>query len=115
MKKLVLSLTVVALLVGIFATVAFAAEKEETPQWFKDMIQWKKEQVANSVKEGTLTTEDAKLFNERFDAMEKYHEENGFTFSGMGSGKCQGGLFSKTRGRGGFGGGMMNRLNLSNQ
>ncbi|MTI55464.1 DUF2680 domain-containing protein [Geosporobacter ferrireducens] len=115
MKKSVLILTVIALMVTVFATAALAAEKEESPQWFKDMLQWKKEQVEEAVKDGTITAEDAKLFYERFDAMEKYHEENGFTMNGMGFGSCRGGLFNKAGGRGGFSGGMMNRFNLSNQ
>ena len=115
MKKLVLSLTVVALLVAVFATAAFAAETKETPQWFKDMIQWKKDQITQAVEEGTITAEDAKQFNERLDAMEKYHEENGLAFNGMGFGQCRGGFLNRSGIRGGFGGGMMNRFNFSNQ
>ncbi|MFZ5969305.1 MAG: hypothetical protein ACOYVK_19275 [Bacillota bacterium] len=100
MKKwFVLAIAVVMVLsVGL---VAFA--DTETPEWFTEMMKWKKDQVQQALDSKQITEEQAKLFNDRLEAMEKYHAENGFNFPvGCGIG---GGGFG--RGGRGFGGGMM--------
>ncbi|TDT58459.1 DUF2680 domain-containing protein [Fonticella tunisiensis] len=90
MKKSLKVIASSALLLIIFSGFALAAGID-TPQWFKDMINFKKEQVEQAVKDGRLTPDQAKAWNEHFDYMEKWHKENGF-----GPGTCAGGF-------GGFG------------
>jgi hypothetical protein len=103
MKK-ILMLSIVAVMVLSLGLVVFAEAdtSKETPAWFTQMIQWKKDQVQKAVDAKEITEEQAKLYMERFDDMEKYHQENGFGFqNGCGFG----------RGGRGFGGGMMRGLN----
>lgn len=56
----------------------YAQSGSATPEWFTEMLQWKKDKVEEAVNNGDLTKEEAERYNERFDDMEKYHEENGF-------------------------------------
>ncbi len=102
MKKKIIVLSLVAVLVLSMGAIAFAETINNVPSWFKDMISWKKERVNEALKSGQITEEQATLFNERIEYMEKYHEENGFNFPG----DC---LNGDGRGMGrGFGKGMMN-------
>ncbi|MDF2890985.1 MAG: hypothetical protein K0R80_1352 [Clostridia bacterium] len=111
MKKTFLVLTLVIILVAAFAISVYAEESTEMPQWFKDMITWKKDQITQAVKEGQLTEEDAELYFERIDQMEKFHLENGFTnMMGTGFGGCGGTSFGRgnvQNTNNGFGPGMM--------
>lgn len=103
MKK-ILMVSIVAVMVLSLGLVAFAEADTavETPAWFTEMIQWKKDQVQKAVDAKEITAEQGKLYMERFDSMEKYHQENGFNFpNGCGFG----------RGGRGFGGGMMRGFN----
>ncbi len=107
MKKII-AVSLVAVLVLTMGVIAFAESTTEAPQWFDDMIKWKKEQVNQAVEDKTITEEDAKLWNDRIDYMEEYHEENEFAFPGGCVGGARGGFGRGTRGaRGGFGPGMM--------
>jgi len=115
MKKII-AVSIIAVLVLTMGVMAFAEATDSTPQWFKDMIQWKKEQVEKAVSEKTITEEQAKLFNERLDAMVKFHEENGFAYPGGCFGGARAGFRNGARGFGnGFGPGMMWRYSAPSQ
>jgi len=101
MKKILVLLTIASLLVLSLSTLVFADENSNTPQWFKDMLSWKKAQIDQAVENKTITAEQAQLYKDHFDQMEKFHAENGFP-SGMGYGTCHGGGAGS-----GFGYGMM--------
>lgn len=112
MKKTYIALTLAAILVIAFGVSVFAeANVTNTPQWFKDMITWKKDQIKQAVISGKLTEEQAKLYYDRIEQMEKFHIENGFTnMMGNGSGSCHGASSNKgslQNNNSGFGQGMM--------
>ena len=110
MKKLIV-ISLILVFVLSMGILSFAETTvTEAPEWFQGMLKWKKEQIQEAVKDEVITEEQAKLWNERLDSMEKYHEENGFNFPGG----CGGGGFAPGSGRGpgagrGFGTGMMGR------
>ncbi|OPJ56293.1 DUF2680 domain-containing protein [Alkalithermobacter paradoxus] len=79
MKKMI-TFVLASLIVLSISVVSFADAKTETPEWFKDMINWKRERITEAVREGKITEERAKEMNERLDERIKYHEENGFNF-----------------------------------
>lgn len=106
MKKILILITVIGVLTLALGSFAFAVENEDTPQWFKDMITWKKQQVQQAVQDGNLTDDQAKAWNERFDDMEKWHAENGFNMNGIRPGGCHGGFGKGTGFKGGLGRGM---------
>ncbi|MHB1392388.1 MAG: DUF2680 domain-containing protein [Clostridia bacterium] len=106
MKRIVALVTIIAILSLMLATFVHADDNANLPQWFKDMISWRKAQVELDVKDGTITNEQAKLYKDHIDQMEKFHSENGFT-NGMGFGACGGSRSSNNTGYG-FGRGMMN-------
>jgi uncharacterized membrane protein YgcG len=97
MKK-VIALTVIAVMVIGIAGIALAQTDVEVPNWFKEMINWKKDRIDQAVKDGLITKEQADYYKNRLEYMEKYHQENGFNF-GTGFGGCMGGFGF----RGGFG------------
>lgn len=101
MKRLVAIITIASILALMLSTFVFAADNSSTPQWFKDMISWRKAQIDQAVKDNVITEDQAKLYKDHFDQMEKFHAENGFP-SGMGYGACH----SSSAGSG-FGPGMM--------
>lgn len=107
MKKGI-ALTIVAVLVLSMGVMAFAESKIDTPEWFKDMMEWKRAQIKQAVKDNVITEEQAKYWEERLEYMEKYHEETGFNFPGGCYGGFRGGFGKARNGRGyGFGPGMM--------
>ncbi|WP_432662334.1 DUF2680 domain-containing protein [Wukongibacter baidiensis] len=110
MKKIIV-LAIVAVMVLSFGVLAFAETANESPDWYKEMIKWKKDQIEKAVEDKQITEEQAKYWNERIDAMEKYHNENGFNFPGGcgGPGRGQGRGFG-----GGFGQGMRGGFNRTN-
>lgn len=77
MKKII-ALSIVGVLVLSMGVLAFA--DNDAPGWYDEMIKWKKAQVNEAVKNDALTEEQAKYYNDRIDAMEEFHEENGFNF-----------------------------------
>ncbi|MPM29118.1 hypothetical protein SDC9_75657 [bioreactor metagenome] len=118
-KKIIVSTLVAAALVT-FSGFAYAAEQNNTtPEWFKSMTEWKKEQVKEQVEQGNLTEEEAKQWNENIDAMEEYHKENGFGPGACGTntsedGTNQGvgrGMMKNFKGNSNFGPGMMENFN----
>jgi hypothetical protein len=101
MKRILVIITIASILALMLSTFVFADESSSVPQWFQDMISWRKAQVDQAVQNNTITQDQAQLYKERIDQMEKFHTENGFP-SGMGFGACHGG-----NSRSGFGPGMM--------
>lgn len=77
MKKLTV-LSIIAVLVLSMGIIAFADNAKETPQWYNDMMEWRREQVKEAVKNGEITEEDAQYWNEDLDRMEEYHNEYGY-------------------------------------
>lgn len=113
MKKGLVLLLIGVLVVGIGAF-AFAESTDTAPEWFTEMIKWKKDQVQEALDDDQITEEQAEFWMERIDGMEKYHEENGFDFPGG----CGNGRFGKENrsGRGfGPGKGMMGGYHWNNQ
>jgi len=113
MKK-VLSLLIVALIVSTTGFVVFADDGDVLPDWFKDMIEWRKGQLNQAVEDGVITEEQAEYWTEHYEDMEEYHKENGFGngYGYGGPGGCHGG-----NGRGprrGYGPGMMNNGSWNN-
>ena len=112
MKKLTI-LSIIAVLVLSMGIVAFADSAKETPQWYKDMIEWRKEQVNEAVTNGEITKEDAKYWNEEIDRMEEYHNEYGYgpgMMGGYGRGTTRNNRRSGVTGfMGGFGSGPCHR------
>lgn len=102
MKKTMITIILAAVLLIAFALSVYAeTEKNDVPQWFQDMITWKKEQVAQALKSGEITEAQAKQYYERIDQMMQYHIKNGFK---KGFGSCH-----SNKGNGqGIGAGMMN-------
>lgn len=111
MKKAIMIILAAVLILSI-GVIAFAETANETPDWYQEMIKWKKGQIQQAVENEEITEEQAKYWNERIDSMEKYHEENGFNFPGGcgGFGRGQGKSFGR-----GFGGpGMQGGFNRTN-
>lgn len=106
MKKILGVLSIV-LVLGLVSTFAFAETTtptksttqpsgvsiEEKEAWFKEKIESKKEQINEALKEGTITKEKAKIWNDHFSDKEKFHKENGFmpACNGLGNRNHHGG------------------------
>ncbi|MFT9497422.1 hypothetical protein [Anaerosolibacter sp.] len=103
MKKMFTILAVSLLLTFALGSFALAEVKDEVPQWYQDMISWKKAQVKQSVQDGYLTEEQAKIYNAQLDASQDLNTPNGY---GWGYGGCHS-YGNTTNYRGGFGPGMM--------
>ncbi|MDK2919064.1 MAG: hypothetical protein PWQ37_1797 [Candidatus Petromonas sp.] len=103
MKKGI-ALSLAAIVVLAMGVVAFADSTNEVPQWFNDMIKWRKAQVDQAVKDKVITEEQAKYWKDRLDYMEKFYNENGFGYGFPGA--CHGGYGGFGRGFG-YGPGMM--------
>lgn len=101
MKRIVVILTIASILALMLSTFVFADNSSSVPQWFKDMISWKQAQVNQAVKDNVITEDQAQLYRDHIDQMEKFHTENGFP-ARMGFGACHGGSAGS-----GFGPGMM--------
>ncbi|MBS4538874.1 DUF2680 domain-containing protein [Clostridium sp. D2Q-11] len=107
MKKLVGVLLVSVLILSVGA-IAFAGSDGNLPDWFKGMLDWRKDRIENAVEDGTITQEEANEYLEHLEDMETYHTENGFPEENYGPGMGAGKGFGRSQGRGpgrGFGGG----------
>lgn len=83
----------------------FTSEDRET--WVREMFEFRREELKNALERGLITEEEAKIWEEHFDYMEKFHEENNFMLF-----RCGGFGFGRGRGMGfmrghGFRGSMM--------
>ncbi|MGE4283422.1 MAG: DUF2680 domain-containing protein [Clostridia bacterium] len=79
-KKSVVFITSLVLIAAIAIPAAFAAAPEDskTSKFFESMFDFHRKWVDKSVEKGEITEQQAQQYNEHFDAMEEYHEENGF-------------------------------------
>lgn len=106
MKKII-GLALVTVLVLSMGIMVFAESDEtetEVPSWYKDMIEWKEDQIEKSLEDGNITEDQAKYWNSHFEYMEDFHSQSGFGFPGA----CHGGSFGRNSFRGqGYGPGMM--------
>lgn len=110
MNKKVIVSSILAISLVAFSGIAYAEEQNnDTPEWFKSMIQWRKEQVNEQVKSGDITEEQGKQWNEKIDAMEEFHKDNGFTPDACGNSISEDGTTK------GFGQGMMGNFNNSSE
>ncbi|HYE81804.1 MAG TPA: DUF2680 domain-containing protein [Clostridia bacterium] len=89
MKRIAALLTIVTVISLLFAAFVYADSDTDVPQWFRDMISWKKTQVEKAGQDGTITKEQAELYKSNIDKMEEFHSEYGFP-NGMGFGACGG-------------------------
>jgi Spy/CpxP family protein refolding chaperone len=115
MKKIIAIVTIAAILSLMLATFVFADNSTDVPQWFRDMMSWRKAQVDQAANDGTITKEQAEQYKDQIDKMEKFHTENGFPYQmGPGGfGGCGGGFYNSSANPDstgyGFGRGMMGR------
>ncbi|KXZ40384.1 hypothetical protein SAMN05661008_00062 [Alkalithermobacter thermoalcaliphilus JW-YL-7 = DSM 7308] len=77
MKKVVF-FALVATLILSASIFSFADTKSEEPSWFNEMTTWKREKIAQALKEGRITQEQAERMNERLNEKIEYHRQNGF-------------------------------------
>ncbi|MGE5632664.1 MAG: DUF2680 domain-containing protein [Caulobacteraceae bacterium] len=110
MKKILSIVTVVTIISLMLATFVYANDNTDVPQWFKDMITWRKAQVDQAVKDGAITSDQAEQYKSYIDQMEKFHTQGGFGFGG-GYGACGGSFYGNGNGANNtgynYGGGMM--------
>lgn len=98
MKKYLIMTIVIASLLVTGLVVYAESEEVEVPEWFNDMMDWRRDEIDQAIEDGTLTEEDAEAWLERINEMEEIHLEEGF--EGFGNGSCS---------RGGFGSGRSSR------
>jgi len=109
MKRITI-LSIMAVLILSMGIVAFADSSQDVPQWHKDMIQWRKEQVNEAVINGEVTEEDAKYWIEEIDRMQEYNNEYGYGSGMMGQYGIRNSRGSRGNSfMGGFGSGFCNR------
>ncbi len=108
MKKLIIALTLIlALGAGTMFVFADTAVDEGGLSWFKERMEYRREELKEALDEKEITQEEYNTWNEHFNYMEDFHEENGFGIGGYGFGGCHG---RRANGSRGFGGGMMRGL-----
>lgn len=74
---------------------------EDREAWFKEMFQFRKEELKEAIEKGFITEEEAKAWENHFNYMEKFHEENDFMPFGCGGfGLGRGKGMGLMRGRG---------------
>ncbi len=83
MKKVIVLLLALTLVVG--TGVVVYAEDQDLPEWFTEMINWRKGQVEEAVEANEMTEEEAQEWFDHMDEMEEYHLENGFENMGPGN------------------------------
>lgn len=94
MKK---SIVLLFIIVGVLAAgITAYADAEDVPEWFYEMIEWRKAEVQESLDAGEITEEQAEAWLAHFDDMVEFHEASGFT----GFGGCHGGRGFGGRGPG---------------
>jgi len=77
-KKVGVALAIIAL-AATMAVPAFADSTVDAQTWFEQRFAAKQQAVDQAVEDGRLTPEQGQAFKEHFDAMYKFHEQNGFT------------------------------------
>lgn len=93
MKRAILILALI-LAVGLTATIAYAqtskvtdagfqdrsektVEYDKWKEWHNERLDWKRSQIDWAVEKKEITEEQAGIWKEHFDYMEKFHRENG--------------------------------------
>lgn len=116
MSRKLIAVVVVIALAAFLAVPAFAATDNSAKAWFESRFAAKKAAVEQAVNDGSITQEQGQAWQNHFDEMYKFHEQNGFTCPmggpglGNGQGLRKGQGFGPGQGYGmgpGRGGGMM--------
>ena len=55
MKRIVAIVTIAAIMALMLSTFVFADDNAKMPQWFKDMMSWRKAQIDQAEKDGSIT------------------------------------------------------------
>jgi uncharacterized membrane protein YgcG len=85
MKRKVIIIAAALALAAVLVPSAFAALKPAgDPTFFNQMFEWKKSRVEQAVKDGQLTPEQGRTWQEHFNYMQKFHQENGYFCPGGG-------------------------------
>ena len=59
MKRIVAIVTIAAIMALMLSTFVFADDNAKMPQWFKDMMSWRKAQVDQVEEDGTIIKDKA--------------------------------------------------------
>ncbi len=102
MKKYIIMVLVIASLLVAGLVVYAETTEVEMPEWYPQMLEWRRGEIENALEDGSLTEAEAEEWLERMDDMEANHLEEGF--EGYGPGSCSVGNGNSVSGRG-FGGG----------
>jgi len=62
MKRITALVTIVTVLSLMLTAFVFADDTTDVPQWFRDMISWKKAQIEQAEQAGSITKEQAELY-----------------------------------------------------
>ncbi|RJQ30017.1 MAG: DUF2680 domain-containing protein [Peptococcaceae bacterium] len=89
MKRKVIIIVAALTLAAVLVPSAFAALNQNQqpagdPSFFNQMFEWKKARVEQAVKDGQLTPEQGQVWQEHFNYMQKFHQENGYICPGGG-------------------------------
>ncbi|HZJ83304.1 MAG TPA: hypothetical protein VFD57_05800, partial [Clostridia bacterium] len=60
------------------------SEDEDFQEWHKDRVENRKQGLEEALEEGIITEKEAKTWEEHFDYMDKFHQENGYMRGGFG-------------------------------
>lgn len=103
MKKIVLGLSLVLLLTtGTILAFAESSAGGEAYSWFRERMGYRQDSLKEALEKGEITQDQYNIWNDHYEYMEEFHNENGFMNGGPGT--CHGGR--------GFGGGMRYRNSL---
>lgn len=93
MKKYFILVLVLASLMVTGLVVYAEADDIEVPEWFSEMMEWRRGEINEARENGDLSEEEAAAWLEHLDEMVEFHEEAGF--EGYGGGGCRGGQFDE--------------------
>lgn len=75
---MIVLITALVFVIIVAVPSVFAASSEDS-NFFDSMFDFHKKWIERSVQNGDITEEEADQWNEHFNEMEEYHEENGFS------------------------------------
>lgn len=118
-KRLFVAVVIGALALAILIPTAFAAVdgNQGNGEWFNGMFDAHKKWVGQSVKNGQITPEQGKAWEQHFDQMKEFHAQNGYNCPGFGGGMMGGMMNGSGNGGmmgGGYGPGMTGNFNGNN-
>ena len=102
MKKSLILVLVTALL--LTSGLVVYAETVDLPEWFTDMIEWRKDGIDQAVIDGTMTEAEAEEWLLHLEDMQEYRMEEGFEGLEPGAGCRGGGAYEEGQSRGFDGG-----------